>query len=433
MPLISKNQIITSGDGKVKESCLVYYPQKLRDLESIILDNNNHIIPTGDNMSGGDAAIQNSGVIKLHSINRVLSFDAEEGVIEAQAGALLLDINNIAVQKNWLLPSLPRNKDITLGAAIACNIFANNQHQHGDFSDSLVSLRLITASGDHINCSKDENSDLFYATINGFGLTGIIESAKIKLLPIKAKHIKTKIIEVVTIEQLLDLLMMFVKESDYIYGWYDLLENKDGPCGFLHSASFVNDNEIENLVAHKKSSKFSALAKLSSKAFNKFWLKSKLEDDHIYTNKITDYFDHKLKPDKMIQYSFLIPDSEDLKQQNTQVFELIKESQVEIYNAIFNVYKASENTSGLLSCQKNGVVIRLNLPPTGSSYQFLQKLDQLIIGFGGHIFLAQDSRLPVDILTQIYDKNLEAWQEIAKRIDPDNRFVSRFSDRLKLK
>lgn len=44
-------------------------------------------------------------------------------------------------------------------------------------------MKLNTGKGDVVNCSKEQNSDLFYSVLGGLGQFGIITRAKILLEP----------------------------------------------------------------------------------------------------------------------------------------------------------------------------------------------------------------------------------------------------------
>ena len=60
------------------------------------------------------------------------------------------------------------------------------------FSDSLISIKVLTPNNKIIECSRNRNKDLFFSTIGGFGLTGIILEAEFKLLSIPSLLIEKK-------------------------------------------------------------------------------------------------------------------------------------------------------------------------------------------------------------------------------------------------
>lgn len=47
-------------------------------------------------------------------------------------------------------------------------------------------MKLASGKGDVVNCSKEQNSDLFYSVLGGLGQFGIITRAKILLEPAPA-------------------------------------------------------------------------------------------------------------------------------------------------------------------------------------------------------------------------------------------------------
>ena len=57
----------------------------------------------------------------------------------------------------------------------------------------MISLEIMDLNGKILKCSKNDNSELFRATSGGMGLTGIILSAKIKLIKVKSQIIEKNI------------------------------------------------------------------------------------------------------------------------------------------------------------------------------------------------------------------------------------------------
>jgi FAD/FMN-containing dehydrogenase len=68
-----------------------------------------------------------------------------------------------------------------IGGAIGCDIHGKNHHSAGSFGNHVRSLDLLTADGRVRTVTPDgADSDLFWATVGGNGLTGIIMRATIE-------------------------------------------------------------------------------------------------------------------------------------------------------------------------------------------------------------------------------------------------------------
>ena len=73
---------------------------------------------------------------------------------------------------------------------IASNIHGKNHHADGNFSECVLEFTLMNEKGDVLKCSREENSEKFWATFGAMGLTGIIISAKIKLKNVETAYIR---------------------------------------------------------------------------------------------------------------------------------------------------------------------------------------------------------------------------------------------------
>ena len=88
----------------------------------------------------------------------------------------------------WV-PVLPGTRQVTVGGAIACDIHGKNHHSAGSFGNHVRSMELLTADGEIRHLTPDgADAELFWATVGGNGLTGIILRATIAMTPTETAY-----------------------------------------------------------------------------------------------------------------------------------------------------------------------------------------------------------------------------------------------------
>lgn len=128
---------------------------------------------TGKAMCDGCLAISLSDM-------RGVTVDAENRTAVAEGGALLSDVD-IATQEYGLatpfgVVSMTGIAGLTLGGG-----YGHLRRKYGLTVDNLLSVEIVTAEGDTINASEDENSDLFWAVRGGGGNFGIVTKFQYRL------------------------------------------------------------------------------------------------------------------------------------------------------------------------------------------------------------------------------------------------------------
>src|ERR1700730_14042434 len=144
------------------------------------------VIARGLGRSYGDNA-QNGGglVIDMTPLNKIHSIDSASAVADVDSGVSLDQLMKAALPFGLWVPVLPGTRQVTVGGAIASDIHGKNHHSAGSFGNHVLSLDLLMADGEvrtltPLGSPDDENGELFWATVAGNGLTGIVIRARIK-------------------------------------------------------------------------------------------------------------------------------------------------------------------------------------------------------------------------------------------------------------
>lgn len=178
----------------------------------------------GNGRSYGDSCQAQSGtIVDMRGMNRILSFDPETGVMEAEAGVLLSDIVALAAPHGFFPSVVPGTQFVTLGGAVANDIHGKNHHRRGTFGRHVESFRLLRSDGHVHLCSAAANPRLFAATIGGMGLTGLILSAVIRLMRVPSLDVTEKVTRFRGLAEYFDLADAADAANEYAVAWVDQL------------------------------------------------------------------------------------------------------------------------------------------------------------------------------------------------------------------
>ena len=112
----------------------------------------------------------------------------------------------VSVPRGLFVPVSPGTRFVTVGGAIASDIHGKNHHVDGTFGAHVRRLTLLLADGTTVDLGPDRRPELFWATVGGMGLTGIILEATIAMLPIETSRMTVDTERVADLDELLDVM-----------------------------------------------------------------------------------------------------------------------------------------------------------------------------------------------------------------------------------
>ena len=111
-------------------------------------------------------------------------------------------------------------------------------------------------------------------------------------------------------------------------------------------------------------------------------------------------------------------------------FELISQARAASFVTVLKRF--GEGDPGLLSFPMPGWTLALDVPArTRGLAGLLGSLDRLVVEAGGRVYLAKDSRVPADVLAEMYPR-LAEFRKLRAEFDPDGILASDLSRRLGL-
>ena len=129
----------------------ISFPKNLKELKKEIKKN---CIARGLGRSYGDSSIQTNKTIITTKLNNIINFNKKTGILEAECGVSIKELNNLIINNGWFLPVTPGSKNITLGGMIATNVHGKNHHKVGGFGKFVISFKILNNKNELILCSR---------------------------------------------------------------------------------------------------------------------------------------------------------------------------------------------------------------------------------------------------------------------------------------
>lgn len=413
------------------------------------------IIARGMGRSYGDPA-QNGGglVVDMTPLNRIHSIDPDTGIVDVDAGVTLDQLMKAALPYGLWVPVLPGTRQVTIGGAIGPDIHGKNHHSAGSFGDHVLSMELLVADGRVLHLEPTgETAELFWATVGGMGLTGIILRARIQMTFTETAYFIADTDRTDTLDETI-ALHSDGSEVNYTYSsaWFDAISAppKTGRSTISRGSLATLDQLKEYAPKLAKDPlKFNApqlmtvpdifpswtMNKLSLMAIGEaYYLMGKPARNQVLN--LTQFYqpldligewNRGYGSKGFLQYQFVVP---------TDAVEPFKDIIYDIqssghYTAL-NVFKLfGEGNQAPLSYPMKGWNVCVDFPIRDGLNEFLDRLDDQVMQFGGRLYLAKESRTSAEKFHKMYP-GMAGWLKTRRDIDPTGVFASDMSRRLEL-
>ncbi|KAL2480129.1 Cytokinin dehydrogenase 3 [Abeliophyllum distichum] len=171
----------------------VLYPTSIDDIIELIKFSNECPLPFNVAARGhghsvrGQAMAHDGVVVNMLSLKK--HYKNGNGIRVSTSGnyadvggeQLWIDVLNATLEHGLAPLSWTDYLYLTVGGTLSNAGFSGQTFLYGPQISNVLELDVITGKGDFMTCSKDQNSELFYAVLGGLGLFGIITRARIVL------------------------------------------------------------------------------------------------------------------------------------------------------------------------------------------------------------------------------------------------------------
>jgi len=392
----------------------------------------------GQLRSYGDAALNDGGrAIDMTRLDRILSFDADTGLVEVEPGVQIGDLGRIFSHQGWIPPVMPGTGFATVGGCIANDVHGKNHHVVGSFGQHVTEITLLQNGKSKI-VTPDKGGDLFRATVGGLGQTGLIAAAKIQLMPCKGDMM-------VLTERRIDgwdefLSVLDTSSADYNVGWIDATATGDAL-----GRGILEEGEITSGVSPTRGKSRDvpfnaphwALSAPVVRLFNAAYFRRVPAGGRTSVKPITAPF---FPLDKIHnwnrlygkrgfhQFQCVVP--VDQAHALRKMLEIIANSGLASPLAVLK--RMGDGRAGYLSFPMEGYTLAVDFPNRPRTVSLIGQLERMTSDARGRLYFAKDATSGAERVRDMYPEHAK-WLSAVTKADPDGDLTTDLIRRLKLR
>lgn len=412
------------------------------------------VIARGMGRSYGDASLaanqEDSAAVITRWQDKLLDFDRDRGILTAQAGTTLERILDAIIPHGWFLPVTPGTRFVSLGGALAANVHGKNHHLRGAIVKFVNWLDVLTERG-VVRCSAEQDAELFYATIGGYGLTGLILRASLRLKKIESAWVRTHLVRAVDLEAGIELCETLDAGYEYSVTWLDALaRGKNLGRGIVMLGNHVALDQLDAASREEplrncwttrfvapKNFPGAALNNVTNHVFNFAYSHRFLGRERDGFSRFESWFypldrivgwNRFYGRNGFVEYQCALPASTAA----TGMREILERIQTARVGSFLAAYKRISDDGVAMPFAMPGYTLALDFGLRHREiFHVLDELDRIVVQHGGRVCLSKDARLSAEMFREMYPE-YPRWRETVSAWAPSGRFASRLSQRLRL-
>ena len=401
------------------------------------------LVAHGGGRSYGDAALNGDGhVLLTRRLDRILAFNPEQAELVCEPGLTISELQDFLVPRGFMLPAVPGTGFATIGGAVANDIHGKNHDRHGSLGDHLRWFELLAADGAFRRIGLDDDPALFAATVGGAGLTGILVTLCIGLLPAPSNAVRVMEMRAADLDHFLGLLAQYRERATYSVGWIDVLARG---ARFGRGILEIAEPAAESVTVRGRR-RFRVPLDMPGFVLNRWSIGAM---NACYYNRIPALGRDRTMPlanffhplDMVLdwnrlygragfhQFQCVVPDAE-AETGIRRLLEAVGNSRAGSFLAVLKTMGGEGK--GYLSFPMRGFTLALDFPARPGIRELMAELEEITLDHGGRIYLAKDSCLSPGGFARMYPA-LPALREVLDRVDPDRVFESDLARRLQIR
>ena len=410
------------------------------------------VIPRGLGRAYNNAAQCAGGVvISTAGLNRIIELDTATGLVTCEAGVSLEQLMVAGLPAGWFVPVSPGTRQVTVGGAIAADVHGKNHHVAGSFARHVRSFELVLPGGEPRTVTEQSDPALFWATAGGMGLTGLITRATIQLKPVASSRVRVDTVRTADIDETMAVLAAHDRRHGYTVAWSDSMA-RGAALGrsVVTSGDFAEPSDLpaadaKDPFAFRPGARLGVPAAFPPGVINRYTVglanaayyrkaprsrSGEIQDIGTFFHPLDGIRNWNLVygPGGFRQYQYVVPFGAEAAVRRS--FELVSQARAPSFVTVLKRFGPGDE--GPLSFPMAGWTLALDFPArTPGLAGLLGALDRLVVENGGRVYLAKDSRVPPDVLAEMYPR-LGEFRNLRAELDPAGLLASDLSRRLGL-
>jgi decaprenylphospho-beta-D-ribofuranose 2-oxidase len=439
-----------SGWGRTQPSFAASVtPASEADVADILDRSTAGVIARGLGRSYGDAAqVAGGTVVDTSGFARIGSIDEGSGEVTVGAGVSIDRLLARSIPAGWFVSVTPGTRQVTVGGAIAADVHGKNHHRDGGFCSNVTAMRLVAPTGAR-TVGPTSEPRIFWGTAGAMGLTGIVTEATLQLMPIETDQVVVDTDRFANLDDVMASMVAGDAQFRYSVAWVDCMTTgaNMGRAILTRGDHARRDDLPVNLRVRPREAPSSPklrvpitapgglLNRASVRAFNEAWFRrapkrrvGELQGIGAFFHPLDGVSDWNrlYGPRGFLQYQFAVPD--DAGETVRHAIELLSGSGVASFLAVLKRFGPAD--PGPLSFPIEGWTLALDLPVGPPQLPgVLDRLDDLVAGSRGRVYLAKDSRLDPRHLPVMYPR-LGEVADLRATLDPAGVLSSDLARRL---
>jgi FAD/FMN-containing dehydrogenase len=387
-------------------------------------------------------------------MNRILEWDSESGQLTCEPGVTLEQAWKRVEPEGWWPPVVSGTMKTTLGGCLAANIHGKNNFQRGPIGEHVTAFTALLADGTEVKCAPDDQPDLFFAMIGGFGLLGIFTSITLQMKPVASGLLTVDAWPSKDLGEHVHDLLENAPHFDYIVGWLDTMAGGRGlGRGQIHAARYLAKEQDPNPELSRRLDRqvlpdrlFGVFPKALLHHFmrpfvNNFaWRvvnqakyvsalrRHTFRQSHAAFHFLLDYvpnWELTYGRGGLIQYQSFLP-KESAIDAWTAMLKLSHRHGLPSYLGVTKRHRADKF---LLSHALDGLSLAMDFKVTNSNRpqlaRLLEEFDHIVLDAGGRFYFAKNSETSAETAKRFLGAEaLEQFRRLKRRCDPQGLLES---------